>query len=295
MQKIIPHLWFDKNAEEAVAFYTSVFGNARICSTAHYPDAGREIHGMDAGSVMTVEFEIEGYRMMALNGGPVFTFTPAISMFVQCKDKEEVTMLWEKLSQGGSALMELAAYPFSECYGWLKDKYGMTWQLLACGTTERKVYPSLMYAGAVAGKAEEAIQFYTSIFKDSHIGDLARYGAGQEHDKEGTIMYGEFTLAGQKFAAMDSGYAHEFTFNEAVSLMVMCKDQEEIDYYWEKLAVDPSAGQCGWIKDKYGVSWQITPEGMDEILNDPDKAKANKAMEAMLQMKKIDIEKLMST
>ncbi|HWH07416.1 MAG TPA: VOC family protein [Candidatus Paceibacterota bacterium] len=290
MQKIIPHLWFNKEAEDAATFYTSVFNGGAIHSTVRYPEAGKEIHGMDAGSVMTVEFEIEGYRFVALNGGPHFTLNPAISFMVGCPTKEKVDELWEKLSEGGTALMPLDTYPFSERFGWIKDKFGVTWQISVVEEVpDVNIIPSLLFVGDKAGKAEEAIQHYTSVFKDGCIGTVARYGANQAPDKEGTIMYADFTLAGQKFAAMDSAHEHQFTFNEAISLMVTCATQEEIDYYWEKLSAVPQAEQCGWLKDAYGVSWQIIPEGMDALLNNPDKEAANRAMNAMLQMKKIDI------
>jgi predicted 3-demethylubiquinone-9 3-methyltransferase (glyoxalase superfamily) len=293
MQKITPNLWFDKEAEEAVRFYTSVFGNGKIHGMTRYTEAGHAVHGMKAGTVMTVDFEIEGYKFLALNGGPYFTFTPAISFMVECEAKEEVDALWEKLIEGGSALMPLDAYPFNERYGWVKDKYGLTWQLLvARAKPEQKIFPSLMFVGEQSGKAEEALTFYASIFEGGSIGTIARYGAEQGPDMEGAVMYADFTLAGQKFAAMDSGQVHDFTFNEAVSLVVTCATQEEIDYFFEKLSAVPESEQCGWLKDKYGVSWQIVPPGMEEMLNDPDKEKANRAMEAMLKMKKIDMAKI---
>jgi predicted 3-demethylubiquinone-9 3-methyltransferase (glyoxalase superfamily) len=290
MQKIIPHLWFDTNAEEAANFYTSVFRKGSVGEITRYTEAGYEVHKMKAGTVLTVEFSIEGFEMLALNGGPVFTFNPSISFMVHCPTKEEVDELWNKLSPGGQALMPLDAYPFSERYVWVKDKYGVSWQIMYMEGAERKIYPVLMYVGDVAGKAEEAIDHYISVFKNSKKGDIARYPAGLEPEKEGTIMYGDFYLEGQRFGAMDSANpGHEFNFNEAVSLLVLCKDQKEIDYFWEKLNRDPNEGQCGWLHDRWGVSWQIAPEGMGRMLNSRDKAASDRAMNAMLEMKKIDI------
>jgi predicted 3-demethylubiquinone-9 3-methyltransferase (glyoxalase superfamily) len=289
MQKIIPHLWFDKNAEEAAKFYTSVFKKGKIGETTRYTEAGFEVHKMPAGTVLTVEFSIEGMDFMALNGGPIFTFTPAISFMVVCPTKEEVDELWNKLSVGGEALMPIDTYPFSERYGWTTDKYGLSWQIMYVPDKKREIYPSLLFISD-SSQAEDAIKLYTSIFKNSKIGNLARYPAGMGPNKEGNIMYGEFWLEGQKFSAMDgSSGQHKFTFNEAVSLLVLCKDQKEIDYFWDKFEVKPGEGQCGWLKDKFGVSWQIVPEGMSEILNNSDKAKADRGMNSMLEMKKIDI------
>lgn len=294
-QKITPNLWFDDQAEEAVNFYTSVFNNSTIEKTSHYGEAGTEIHGQKAGTVMTVEFQIEGYSFTALNGGPHFKFTPAISFFVNCETEEEVDELWEKLSDGGTPLMPLDSYPFSEKYGWIQDKYGLSWQLILSdteGDRRPKIIPSLLFVGEQAGRAEEAISFYKSLFNNSEIGMIARYGADQEPDEEGTIMFADFKLEDQWFAAMDSAHDHEFGFNEAISLIVNCQTQEEVDYFWEELSAVPEAEQCGWLKDKYGVSWQIIPEVLPQLLNGDDPEKSKKAMQAMLQMKKIDIEKL---
>jgi len=298
MQKIIPSLWFDTNAEEAVKFYTSIFPEGKIGSMTHYTEAGFEIHKMPAGTVLTVDFEIAGYKMLAMNGGPIFKLNPSISFmlnFDPSKDSDAVQKLdalWTKLSEGGQALMPLQEYPFSKRYGWIQDKYGLSWQLMLTnpeGEPRPFIIPSLLFTQNMAGKAEEATDLYLSVFKDSKRGQIARYPAGMEPDKEGTVMFTDFMLENQWFAAMDSAHKHEFTFNEALSLMVMCDTQEEIDAYWGKLSAVPASEQCGWLKDAYGVSWQITPRGMEKMLNDPDKEKANRAMNAMLQMKKIDI------
>lgn len=156
LQRITPFLWFDTQAEEAAKLYTSIFKNSKITATTRYTEAGREVHGMEPGTAMTVGFELEGQHFTALNGGPLFKFT------------------------------------------------------------------------------------------------------------------------------------------EAISFVVHCGSQEEVDYYWEKLTAggDPKAQQCGWLKDKFGVSWQIVPDAMIKMLSDPDKAKAGRVMQAMMQMKKIDLPEL---
>jgi predicted 3-demethylubiquinone-9 3-methyltransferase (glyoxalase superfamily) len=120
MQKITPHLWFDNNAEEAVKFYTSVFRNSKITDITHYGQSAAEVSGRPKGTVMIVRFELEGQQFMALNGGPVFKFSPAISFLVSCETQEEVDDLWEKLSEGGE----------KEQCGWLKDKFGISWQIV---------------------------------------------------------------------------------------------------------------------------------------------------------------------
>jgi predicted 3-demethylubiquinone-9 3-methyltransferase (glyoxalase superfamily) len=288
MQRIIPHLWFDNQAEEAAKFYTSIFNNSKIGDIAFNDEANAKVSGIPVGSVLTVEFQLNGFEFVALNGGPVFKPTPAISFFANCKTEEEVNAIWDKLSPGGNALMPLDKYPFSDRYGWIQDKYGISWQLNLCEACE-KFIPSLLFVGKNTGRAEEAIKFYISIFKDSNIGDISRYGAGQAPDKEDNINYAEFTLLGQKFAIMESALDHKYNFNEAISLLVNLRTQEEIDYYWEKLSAVPEAEQCGWIKDKYGVSWQIVPVQLNEMLKDPDKDRAERVMAAMLKMKKLNI------
>ena len=155
--------------------------------------------------------------------------------------------------------------------------------------TMQKITPNLWFAG----QAEEAANYYTSIFKNSKIGKITRYGKeGQEIHKmpEGSVMTIEFTLDGQDFLGLNGG--PYFQFNEAISLMVKCKTQKEIDYYWEKLSAVPQAEQCGWLKDKFGFSWQIVPEAMDEMLSDENPERVARVTEAFLKMKKFDLAEL---
>jgi len=155
----------------------------------------------------------------------------------------------------------------------------------------QKISPCLWFDD----QGEEAAKFYTSIFKDSKMGDVTRYGKeGYEiHGRqEGTVMTVEFEIEGQKFLALNGGPI--FKFNEAISFQVYCETQEEVDYYWEKLSEggDEKAQQCGWLKDKYGVSWQIVPTILIKMLKDNDSEKSQKVMKAMLQMHKLDISTL---
>ncbi|OGD35508.1 MAG: hypothetical protein A2V45_05460 [Candidatus Aminicenantes bacterium RBG_19FT_COMBO_58_17] len=277
MQKITPFLWFDNNAEEAMRFYTSIFKDSKIVSTRPGPDA----------KVMTGTFELLGQEFMALNAGPLFKFNPSISFFVNCKTEEEVDALWHRLSIKGAVLMPFSSYPFSKKYGWVNDQFGVSWQLNL--TEHEKLSPCLMFVGKQAGRAKEAMDFYTSLFENSKITSLFQYEAG-EGDKEENVKHATFTLSGQEFIAMDSSLAHDFTFNEAVSLFVKCETQEEVDELWDKLTVaGGEESQCGWLKDKFGVSWQIIPNTLGELLGDPDREKAGRVMQAMLGMKKIDI------
>jgi predicted 3-demethylubiquinone-9 3-methyltransferase (glyoxalase superfamily) len=284
MQRITSHLWFDKEAEEAAKFYTSVFEDSKINDMAR-------LNNTPSGTVDIVTIEISGQEFTLISAGPLFKFNPSISFLVACKTKDEVGALWEILSAGGMALMELGEYPFSERYGWVQDRYGLSWQVMFMGEHEikQKITPTLMFVGKNAGKAEEAINFYTMVFHSARVGSILRYNKGEDPDKEGTIKHAAFELEGQEFAAMDSARIHNFSFNEAISFIVHCETQEEIDYYWDKLSADPKAEQCGWLKDRYGVSWQIVPTVMEEMLKDKDKEKLARVTEAFLKMKKFDI------
>ncbi|MDD3559468.1 MAG: VOC family protein [Melioribacteraceae bacterium] len=300
-QKIVPCLWFNDNAEEAVNFYTSLFRNSKIGRVARYDEASAKVSGRTAGSVLTMEFELEDYKFLALNGGPHFQINPSISFFLNydpSRDKyaeENLNSTWSKLVDGGTVLMPLQKYPFSEKYGWVQDKFGVSWQLILSnpeGDERPFIIPSFLFVGDVNGKAEEATDFYMSLFDRSERGQMEKYSADIQPDMEGLTMYTDFKIHNQWFVAMDGGTMHNFTFNEGVSLIINCSDQDEIDKYWNKLTSVPEAEQCGWLKDKYGVSWQILPENLPELLSDPDPDVSQKATNAMLQMKKIIIEEL---
>ncbi len=290
-QKIVPHLWFDKEAKEAANFYCSVFPDAKITSSM-------TLHDTPSGDCDVVTFTLSGHRFTAISAGPFFKFNPSVSFilnFDPSKDKqarENLDALWAKLSQGGTTLMPLQQYPFSERFGWVQDKYGLSWQLIlsnASGEDRPFITPSLMFVGAVCGKAEEASDFYLSIFSNTKRGITARYPNGMEPDKEGTIMYTDFMLNGQWFAAMDSAPMHGLAFNEAVSFMVSCDTQEEIDYFWYRLSAVPESEQCGWLKDKYGLSWQIVPAVMDKMMQDQDRERLDRVTQAFLKMSKFDL------
>lgn len=294
MQKITPHLWFDKEAKEATEFYTSIFPDSKVTNVT-------TLHNTPSGGAHIVSFKLWGYSFMAISAGPLFKFNPSISFMVnfdpsQDKDaKTRIDEVWAKLSEGGKALMPIDKYPFSERYGWVQDKYGLSWQLILTnpkGEDRPLIIPSFMFVGDKCGKAQEATDFYLSVFKNSKRGEIARYGAGQEPDKEGTVMFTDFNLEGQWFAAMDSARMHDFNFNEAISMIVSCENQEEIDYYWEKLSAVPESEQCGWLKDKYGVSWQIVPNAMEEMMTNGTPEQIDRVTQAFLPMKKFDIAKL---
>ena len=287
MPQITPHLWFDKDAKNAVDFYASVFPNSKINHTAVLNNLPTP-----TGECDILSFELAGQPFMAINAGPLFKFNPSISFLVVQKTREAVDELWAKLSTGGSVLMELGEYPFSKRFGWASDGYGLSWQIMFDDSGypfQRLVTPSLMFVGDVAGRAEEAMTFYASIFPESEVGTISRYPAGMEPEREGTVKHGSVFLAGQEFFAMDSAGPHKFAFNEAISFLIPCEDQKEIDFYWDKLAADPKSEQCGWLKDKYGVSWQVWPTIMGEIMRKGTREQIDRVTKAFLPMKKFDL------
>ena len=287
MQKITPHLWYDKEAVEAAELYCSVLPDSKVTNVS-------TLHDTPSGDTDIVSFQLCGQEFQSISAGPLFKFNPSISFLISCNSREEVDDFWNKLADGGKALMPLDSYPFSERYGWTEDRYGLSWQIMHAGdrAVTQRITPTLMYVGDVAGKAEEAVNFYASVFPNSKVGDIDRYGTGEEPDKEGTVRHAGFLLNGYQFAAMDSAREHDFGFNEAISIMAYCEDQKEIDRYWDALSAVPESEQCGWIKDKFGVSWQIVPTSLDEMMANGTQEQIDRVTQAFLPMKKFDLAEL---
>lgn len=290
-QKITPNLWFDGNAREAVEFYVATFPQGEITGSSSYPHEGlADFQKNLAGKDLTIDFTLKGYAFTAINAGPEFTFNPSVSFMLNFDPSEDpdaaanLDELWFKLADGGTVLMELGKYPYSKRYGWVQDRYGLSWQLMLTnpgGEPRPFIVPSLMFGAERVNRAEEAIGYYTSIFDDSHVGTLARYAGPAGPANAGSLMFADFTLADQWFAAMDAGGEQDFTFNEAVSFSVVCRDQAEMDYFWERLSHVPESEQCGWCKDQFGVSWQIVPADMATYMAKPG------AFAKLMEMKKI--------
>jgi predicted 3-demethylubiquinone-9 3-methyltransferase (glyoxalase superfamily) len=269
-------LWFNGQGKAAASLYCSVFSNAKIASR----------------SPIVTEITISGYSITLLDGGPMYQANPSISLYYNCDTEQELDRIWNAFSKEGTVLMPLDKYPWSEKYGWITDQYGISWQL-ALGNTreaEQKIIPSLLFTGKQYGRADEAIAHYAGIFKTPQSGTILRYGANEQPDVEGKVKHAQITLNDRQFIIMESAHAHPFTFSEGVSLTIHCKTQEEIDYYWEKLTESGEESMCGWLKDKFGVSWQIIPTILGKLLSDP--AKGGKAAQAFMGMRKLNIEQI---
>lgn len=282
-------IWLDDQAEELFNFYQRVFKNVRRLRSSNYTEASSKMAGRPVGSLMTLEFEIEGQEFMALNGGPMFKPNPSISFTICCKTAAEVDELFNKLSEGGQVMMPADTYPFSERFGWVCDKYGVNWQINAVpDNSSAKLVPTLMFVGAVAGRAEEAMKHYTSIFANSKIVSITRCEEG-EWDKPGYVKHATFELNGERFMAQDSGGPHAFSFNEGISFIINCKTQEEVNDFWTKLCDGGRPSQCGWLTDKFGVSWQIVPTVLADMMADGDSERYERVINALMQMTKLDI------
>ena len=287
MQKILPHLWYDTEAKEAATFYISLFEHSKILNETVIGDT-------PSGDAEIINFELAGQQFAAISAGPYFKLNPSISLMVACNSIEEVNTKWKALSEGGSELMPLGEYPFSKWYGWIQDRYGLSWQLMLVdsGQADQKITPNLLFSNSACGKTEEAVKYYGSVFENSEIGIISRYGKDEAQSSKAQVNYAAFKLCGIDFSAMDNAFDVDFNFNDAFSLIINCHDQKEIDYYSDKLSAVPEAEQCGWVKDQFGVSWQIVPSNMDEILLNGTKDEIKRVTEAFLKMKKFDLKAL---
>ncbi len=264
--KIYPCIWFNNNAREAAEFYCSVFDNSRVIS----------VHPM------VVHFELSGMHIMGLNGGDMFRPSPAVSYFAYAGDDTGKIKQWyERLSEGGQVMMPLDKYDWSPLYGFVEDKFGVSWQLdIEAINNSQKIVPAFLFVNDKSEKVDEAVAFYTSLFKDS-----VRLMAFPEG---GPLLFAQFRAYDCLFNAM-SGEAqkHAFDFTEGNSTVIECESQEEIDYYWHTFSEGGKESQCGWIQDRYGAWWQVIPSLLGELMSDPATGEAVAA--AMMQMRKFDI------
>ena len=303
--QIIPSLWFDRTAAEAIEFYREAFGAAGIPvrerHREHYPTRDLpEFQREFAGEVLGIDFEIADRRFIAINAGSEFRPTPAISFFVNFDPlvfddaRGALDALHARLVDGGLERMPLGEYGFSPHYAWVEDRYGVNWQLMRtdpAGEPRPTIIPSFLFGGAAQNRAAEAVERWLSVFPDSGIGSRVEYpealtSAPDAVVAPGSLLFCDFRLADQWFVAMDSGAPQEFGFSEGVSLLVDCPDQESIDRYWAALSRVPEAEACGWCKDEFGVSWQVSPADIESTLSSPG------AFQRMGGMKKLDLAEL---
>lgn len=273
--------------------FSELPGGAEIIETVRYPETGLlDFQEPFAGKSLTVDLSIAGYRFTLINAGEEFAPNPSISFMVNFdalrdpQHRQHLDCIWKKLLDGGKELIPKDQYPFSEYYGWVEDKFGVSWQLITSSPEENPgptVVTSLMFGGAAQYKAVEAQEFYVSVFPHSEVGPRAPYGQQTGPATPEAVMFSQFQLDGEWIFAMDSGVKQDFSFTEGISLIYAADGQEQLDEIWEALSAIPEAEACGWLKDKFGLSWQIVPRNMAELMSKPG------AYEKLMNMKKIII------
>ena len=284
MQKLIPHLWYNDNAREAATWYVSLFENSGIDQTT-------VIYDTPSGDAELVDFHLANFHISSISAGPFFQFNPSLSFMVSCVDSSEVQRLYTAFSEGGTVLMPLDSYSFSPQYAWVQDRYGLSWQLIQDENLTEKTYirPTLLFSGNSCGKALDAMDYYAKVFPNSSKGYVHHYGDGEAEDSRAKINYGELTLMGTPWVVMDNNFGGDYDFDEAFSFIIQCEHQGEVDDYWELLSFDPESEQCGWLKDQFNLSWQVTPRSISTMMATATEEEMRRLTKAFLPMKKLDI------
>lgn len=273
---LYPCLWFNSDAKTAAEFYCAVFQNGNIVQE----------------NPMVVTFELDGSLFMGLNGGPKYRVNPAISYYVYCGNNTRISQLYHELSANGKVLMPLGNYAWSPQYAWVEDRFGVNWQLDVDDiNSAQKIVPTLLFANAKTHLVKDAIRHYTTIFNPSKTLLEAPYPPGAAVP-EGSLLFAQCKLNNFILNATSSTLWHNFDFSPGNSLVLSCDTQAEIDYYWEKLGEGGREDRCGWLADKFGVSWQIIPAILTKLIADPKKG--HRVVQAFLHMKKFDIATLMN-
>lgn len=297
MQKITPNIWCNRTAEQAGAFYASVFMNTTSAVESRYPETDLPDFQKDvAGEPLVVAVDLAGFRISLINAGDEFQPNPSISLMLnfdplmweggEAEARKRIDDLWAALSDGGSALMPLQEYPFSSYYGWVQDRFGVSWQLILtdpAGDPRPFIMPALLFGGNAQNRAAAAVDHYLDVFDDAHLGRREMYAEAHGPVTPESVQFSDFRIGDEWFVAMDSGAEQPFSFTCGMSLEVACRDQREIDRLWNALSAVPEAEQCGWAADFAGVSWQIVPENMEELMQRPG------AYQHLMGMKKIII------
>lgn len=300
VQKIVPNIWCNGNAEEAGRFYAAVLPETSTRVTSRYPEEGLlDFQRPLAGAPLTVEVLVRGFELVLVNAGDEFRPNPAISFMLNFDPllfdgdeqaaRDALDELWGRLEAGGTVRMPLGEYPFSAHYGWIEDRYGVSWQLMltdAAGEPRPFVIPALTFGGPHQNSAGEAVDHYVATLDDAELGQRLLFAEAHGPAAAGSVQFSEFRVGEEWFTAFDAAAEQDFTFDCGVSLEVKCGDQAEIDRLWEALSSAPEAEQCGWCRDRFGVNWQIVPANMGELMQRPG------AFERMLRMKKLVIDEL---
>lgn len=274
-EKITPCIWFNGGAGDAGKLYCAAFKSARITSQSPF----------------VTGIEVAGQSFTLLDGGPQYKPNASISFYVGCESKDEFDQAWKALTASGRVVAAPSQTSWSERYGYVIDAYDVSWQLgvQRAGDVQQKITPYLMFTGNEYGHAEEAMNLYATVFNASMPEGIIRYGDQDAPDTPGYVRHAELEFKNRRFMFADIA-SDVVPFTEGVSLTIHCENQEEVDYYWYKLVEGGKESRCGWLKDRFGVSWQIVPTILTKLMSDP--AKAGKAAKAFMTMRKLDIEQI---
>jgi predicted 3-demethylubiquinone-9 3-methyltransferase (glyoxalase superfamily) len=270
-------LWFDNQGAEAAKWYVSLFDGTSI---------------LYQNQVIT-EISIEGTKLMMINGGKHYSPTSAMSNFVYFGgNHEKFERIYHALLDGGQILMPMDAYDWSSKYAWVKDKFGINWQMDIDEINHRqKLVPSLLFVNQRNHNVKEALSYYISVFEQSTMLMEWPYPESEASMPAGTLLFGQAKLGNTIINAMSSTLHHDYDFTPGNSLVIVCENQDEIDYYWKALGAEGQELMCGWLTDRFGLTWQIFPRILSDLMNDPERGP--KASTALRQMKKIVIAKLL--
>lgn len=287
MQKIIPHLWFDKEALEAVQLYTSLFPDSHM-------DWIHDLTDTPSGDAVLVQFQLANLTLAAISAGPYFKLNESTSLMVHFQNKDELNRIFEALSEAGRVLMPLGEYPFNSHYVWFEDRFGLSWQFFYSPENSRAVQLEicLLFSQKQVGQARSFLEKAQALFLNSQIGTVNHYQENEKQEAKALINYGELLLNQQRLVVMDHGFGGENSFNEAFSLMVYTDSQEETQRLYQQLSHVPESEQCGWVKDEFGISWQIVPRPLMEAYENLPKDRMKQVNDAILTMKRLNYDEI---
>ena len=289
MQTIIPHLWFDTQALEAAQLYTSLIPDSRIDWTHQLTDT-------PSGDAVLLQFQLANLTLAAISAGPYFKLNESASLMVHFRDKAELDRVFQLLSEGGRILMPLGEYLFNPYYVWFEDRFGLSWQFLLVPQLDKSVHLDicLLFSEEQVGLPKPFLDEALTIFPESQQGQLSYYQEGEKQVPAAQLNYGELLLTDQKLVVMDHGYGGVASFNEAFSLMIYTDSQEETSRLYDLLSHEPKAEQCGWVKDQFGLSWQIVPRPLMTAYEELSKDQMKEVNDAILSMKRLNYDEIVS-
>jgi predicted 3-demethylubiquinone-9 3-methyltransferase (glyoxalase superfamily) len=270
--EIFPCIWMNNNAKEAVSFYSTVFNKVTITSENNF----------------AIKATLENTNFLFLNGGNIYTPNSAVSYYYYANDLNATKASYHKfIDAGATIIMPFGAYPWSANYAFIIDHFGVSWQIEADSiNNNQKIVPTLLFANDKKTWVKKAITYYTEIFTNATI-LLEASHAPNAPIKAGSLLFAQIKLNSFIINAMSSTMNHNYDFGPGNSFVITCTNQEEIDYYWDKLGQNGKYSQCGWLSDSLGISWQIVPHNLNELLQHP--TNSTKSQIALRSMQKITI------